>query len=103
MFIKTLATICAAGALALPAIGGDLVATEGRDTVRLAEGNCTNMTVLNQVDPEMRPHLRAASAELQGRNYAACWRMTTVGAHLIYEDGDQGLVPLSSLRTLLRV
>lgn len=103
MLYKAITTLCAACAIAAPALATDLVATEGRDTVRLAEAACTNTTVLNQVEHDMRRYLRAASAELQGRNYVACWRPTAVGAHLIYEDGDQGLVPLSNLRTLLRV
>jgi len=35
---------------------------------------------------------------VQGRTFAACWRMTPNGAHVMYEDGDQGLVPLSDLK-----
>lgn len=97
---KTIASICTACALVAPALAAELVATEGQDTVRLAETACTNTTVLEQADPEIRPLLRAATAELQGRNFVACWRPTAAGAHLIYEDGDQGLVPLTHLRPL---
>ncbi len=99
--IKSIASICAAFALAGPALAADMVASEGGDTVRLAEAACTNTTVLDKVDPAMRPYLRAASAELQGHTFVGCWRPTAAGAHLIYEDGDQGLVPLDNLRTLL--
>ncbi len=98
--IKTIASLCATLVLATPVLATDLVASEGSDSVRLAETACTNSTVLERAEPEIRPYLRAATAELQGRNFLACWRPTAEGAHLIYEDGDQGLVPLNNLRPL---
>jgi len=89
--------LCAALAAA-PALAGDLVARQGGDSVRLAEGPCKVEKVLGQLDPKLQEKYRAATATVQGRTFAACWRMTPAGAHLMYEDGDQGLVPSSDLK-----
>lgn len=89
--------LCAALAAA-PAIAGNLVARQGGDSVRLAEGPCKAQQVLSQLDPQLQEKYKEAIATVQGRTFAACWRMTPNGAHLLYEDGDQGLVPASDLR-----
>ena len=89
--------LCAAMAAA-PAIAGDLVARQGSDSVRLAEGPCKVEQVLSQLDPRLQKIYKEATATVQGRTFAACWRMTPNGAHLLYEDGDQGLVPTSDLK-----
>jgi hypothetical protein len=89
--------LCAALAAA-PAIAGDLVARQGGDTVRLGEGPCTSEQVLGRLEPALQRKYRAATATVQGRTFTACWRMTQQGAHLLYEDGDQGLVPASDIK-----
>lgn len=89
--------LCAALAAA-PAIAGNLVARQGGDSVRLAEGPCKVERVLSQLDPRLQDKYREATATVQGRTFSACWAMTPNGAHLLYEDGDQGLVPASDLK-----
>jgi hypothetical protein len=89
--------LCAALAAA-PVFAQDLVARQGTDSVRLADGPCTSQEVLGKLDPRLQKEYRAATAEVQGRTFSACWRMTSQGAHLLYEDGDQGLVPASDLK-----
>jgi hypothetical protein len=89
--------LCAALAAA-PAIAGDLVARQGGDTVRLGEGPCTSEQVLGRLEPALQTKYKTATATVQGRTFAACWRMTPNGAHLLYEDGDQGLVPSTDLK-----
>lgn len=86
---------------AAPAMASELVARQGSDTIRLANAACTSEPVLNRLDPQLRSQFRAASAVVQGRTYSACWRMTPTAAHLVYEDGDQGLVPLADLKPQL--
>ncbi|MCM2251952.1 MAG: hypothetical protein NDJ19_06300 [Ramlibacter sp.] len=92
-----LVLVCAALAAA-PAIAGDMVARHGGDSVRLGEGPCTSERVLGRLEPKLHPHFRAASAVVQGNNFAACWRKTGSVAVLLYEDGDQGIVPLADLK-----
>lgn len=89
--------LCAALAAA-PAFAGDLVARQGGDTVHLADAPCTSPQVLSRLEPRLQDQFKAATATVQGRTFAACWRLTEAGAHLLYEDGDQGLVPLTELK-----
>ena len=37
-------------------------------------------------------------AIVEGRTFTACWRKAANVAHLLYEDGDQGIVPLADLK-----
>jgi len=89
--------LCAALAAA-PAMAGDLVARQGGDIIRLAEAECTSELVLNRIEPQLKAQFRAAVAVVGGQTYTACWRPAGRAAHLIYEDGDQGLVPVSELK-----
>ncbi|MEF7616633.1 hypothetical protein V4F39_22155 [Aquincola sp. MAHUQ-54] len=83
---------------ALPARSGDLVAYEGGDLIRLSEAACTNEAVLNRIEPDARRHFRTASAVVQGQTYQACWGALPTAVYLIYEDGDQGVLPMSRLQ-----
>ena len=86
---------------AAPAFANDLVARQGGDTIRLVNAACTSEEILARVAPQLRSQFRVALATVDGRNYTACWRMTPGAAHLVYEDGDQGVVPLSALKPQL--
>ncbi len=100
--MKTLALVCAA-LIAAPAMAEEMVSYRDGNTIRLGEGDCTSELVLNQVEPALQTQFRSASVELEGQKFAACWRVTPAGAFLIYEDGDQGLVPFNSLKPLLSI
>jgi hypothetical protein len=50
------------------------------------------------LEPQLHSQFKAATAVVQGNNFAACWRKTGAVAHLLYEDGDQGIVPMSDLK-----
>jgi hypothetical protein len=89
--------LCAALA-ASPAFADDLVARQGSDSVRLAEAPCTSSEILGQLPPQVHPEFKAASAQVEGKTFAACWRKAGASAHLVYEDGDQGLIPLADLK-----
>jgi hypothetical protein len=64
------------------------VASNGKDWVRLSKEPCTRV---NAPDKAER---KAASAFIDGKPYFACWRPLNGQIHLVYEDGDQGLIPL---------
>ncbi|RYG14480.1 MAG: hypothetical protein EON92_02000 [Burkholderiales bacterium] len=82
---------------------GELVAYNGNDTIRLTEAPCTSESVLAHVPEEVRSDFMTANVTLKGERYTACWRITPVAAHLVYEDGDQGLVPVSILETTVEI
>ena len=92
------ALICAAAVLAAPALADELVASSGNDSVRLSSSPCSSEEVLNRLQPQFRAALRDATAVVQGRTFKACWIIEGHAAHLHYEDGDQGLIPLRDFK-----
>ncbi|MBC5781855.1 hypothetical protein H8N03_02800 [Ramlibacter sp. USB13] len=91
---------CAAFAAfaAAPAFSQDLIARQGDDSVRLSEDSCKSELVISRLEPGMAEQFRAASAMFQGQRFQACWRMMGNAAYLIYEDGDQGIIPATELK-----
>lgn len=89
--------LCAA-LVAVPAFADDLVARQGEDSVRLAEAPCTSERVLGQLPASMHGDFRAASAVVGGQTFTACWRLAGNAAFLVYEDGDQGVIPMDELK-----
>jgi hypothetical protein len=73
-------------------------ATNGNDSVRLFDTPCVNLAVLAHVTPRFHAEMRKAEATVGGREYAACWIVDGDSAHLMYEDGDQGLIPLRDFK-----
>ena len=83
---------------ASPSFAQDLIARQGDDSVRLSEDSCKSELVLARLEPGMHEQFRAASAMFQGQRFQACWRMMGNAAYLIYEDGDQGVIPAAELK-----
>jgi hypothetical protein len=92
------ALVCAAALMAAPALAEEVVASNGKDSVRLSSGPCTSQQVLGLLKPGFRSMLKDATAVVQGQTYRACWIVDGDSAHLLYEDGDQGLIPLSEFK-----
>ena len=93
------ALFCAALAIAAaPAFAQELVARQGDDSVRLTDAACQSDLVLSRIEPGQVEEYRAASAMFQGQRFQACWRMMGNAAYLVYEDGDQGIIPASELK-----
>lgn len=88
----------AAALVAGSALAGELVARNGKDEVRLSDAPCAVPQVLPLIPPQAQGEFRAARATIDGQSYLACWRPYGEGVHLIYEDGDQGMVPLRDLK-----
>ncbi|MGC3984754.1 MAG: hypothetical protein QM777_08520 [Pseudorhodoferax sp.] len=100
--IALLPVLCAA-LLATGARANDLVVNEGADSIRFTDAACSSQAVLQRIDPGDRPLFRTASATLQGQRYTACWSLVSTAVYLVYEDGDQGLVPVSKLKVPLDI
>jgi hypothetical protein len=92
------ALFCAAALLAAPALADELVASNGTDSVRLSSSPCTSAEVLSRLQPQFHSALREATATVQGKTFKACWVVEGHVAHLLYEDGDQGLIPLRDFK-----
>jgi hypothetical protein len=80
----------------------DMIARQGNNSVRLANAPCTSELVLARLRPELRPRFKAALAEVEGQTFQACWHAAGNVVHLLYEDGDQGIVPLADLKPDLK-
>jgi hypothetical protein len=93
VFCAALATLAAA-----PVFAQDLIARQGDDSVRLSEEACKSDLVLSRLEPGDIKDYHAASAVFQGQRFQACWRMMGNAAYLIYEDGDQGIIPAQELK-----
>lgn len=83
-----------------PALGWaqNLIARQGDDWVRLYDRPCESELVIGRLAPGAAETYRAAVAGFQGQTFQACWRMVGDSAHLVYEDGDQGLIPKGELK-----
>jgi hypothetical protein len=92
------ALLCAAALVAAPVLADELVAKNGNDSVRLSDSPCSSEQVLNRLKPQYRSELRDATAVVQGQTFKACWIVEGQAAHLLYEDGDQGLIPLADFK-----
>jgi hypothetical protein len=88
----------AAALVSAPSFAQTMVARQGDDSVRLTEDACKSQLVISRLDPGMADEFHAASAVFQGQRFQACWRMMGNAAYLIYEDGDQGVIPASELK-----
>ena len=93
VFCAALATFAVA-----PAFAEELVARQGDDSVRLSDAACKSELVLARLDPSSAEQYRSASAVFQGQRFQACWRVVGNAAHLVYEDGDQGIIPVNELK-----
>jgi hypothetical protein len=81
-------------------LAGDMVATHetSGDTVRLTQKPCGE-SVLRHLPQGTRGYYRAALAVIGGQQWSACWAMRQDGmVHLVYTDGDQGMIPVAQFR-----
>lgn len=79
------------------AFADDMLASNGGDSVRLTDKPCPE-PVLSTIPPELQGKVRAASAVINGRFFAACWIVSGGYVVLQYEDSDTGVIPMSEFR-----
>ena len=96
--MKAVVFCAALAAFAAPSFAQDLIARQGDDSVRLSENACKSELVLSRIEAGTAGEYRAASAVFQGQRFQACWRMMGNAAYLVYEDGDQGIIPAHELK-----
>jgi hypothetical protein len=93
--MKALALILA---LCTPLAYADYVAKSGKDSVRLTELPCP-VEILKLVPEGTRGYYLAAFVQVNGKAYNACWAVAAQDAvHLMYADGDQGLLPIAHFK-----
>ena len=82
----------------------DAIARQGSDWVRITASACTDAEVLERIaaaspgDKNAHLDFRAGTSSFQGQLYVHCWRPAGNVIHLMYGDGDQGIVPVGELK-----
>lgn len=84
------------------AFADDMVASRGADSVRLTQKPCP-AGILAMIPPQLMARVKAATATVDGKDYAACWIAANGQVILQYEDGDSGAIPLSEFRRAPKV
>ena len=95
--------LCAALAATAPALADVLVARHGENAVRLVDAPCAIEAVLSRVPASHQEHFKQATAVVNGQTFQGCWLAVGGRAHLFYEDGDMGVIPMSDLRAELSI
>lgn len=74
--------------VAAPAFASDLAMhnTQTGASIRLTEGACVDAKTLAEIKDEVAPKFKAASATIDGVNYAGCWLETRGRVVLFFED-----------------
>jgi hypothetical protein len=73
--------------------GTEMVAKQGDDVVRLMDAPCPYASVLRFIPEEARKEFRKADTRVGGQRYFACFRLLGSTVQVVYEDGDQGMIP----------
>lgn len=83
---------------ACPIGATELVARQGDDEVRLFESPCVHAGTLGLIKPEAREKFKKAAGRFSGQMFYGCWRPVGDSAVLVWEDGDQGIIPVTELK-----
>jgi hypothetical protein len=83
-------------ALAGLSASADLVSRHDKDFVILRDtaGSCP-AAIQEKINPEQVGRFKRADVQIEGKDYVACWAEASGAVFLIYDDGDQGLLPLN--------
>lgn len=103
LFKKILAVFLAIG-LFSTAYAESFIARQGKDYVLVhKDKSCENKAILALIPKALAPQFHAAEAVVGGQKYQACFIESPQGVILVYEDGDQGLVPYEAFTKLKEV
>lgn len=74
----------------------ELLATNGKNELRLFATACKSAPVLAEVGPTLGIRMHAARALVDGDTFEACWIVYQGTVFVIYDDGDRSSFPLSA-------
>ena len=78
-----------------PAFAGSYVYEHSPgNAVHLSDVACKHAVILAMVMDEFKDKFRKGRATVNGREYALCWIEAEDRAFMIYEDADQGVLPM---------
>lgn len=86
-----LAALIAAG----PVFATDMVVRADKDVLRLSDTACVHAGTLALLKPEYRSQFRKARAQIDGKDWFACWTLAPDGSvFVVFEDGDTQSFPV---------
>lgn len=75
-----------------------MIARRGSEYIRLWEAPCNHAGTLAQIKPEYRELFKKARAMVAGQDLYACWISENGQVFIIFEDGDQTVVPVDEFK-----
>jgi hypothetical protein len=91
-------TLIVAALLAAGPAFASQTARVGDDWVRLFDSPCVSMETMARIPPAMRDQFKKVQARFQGQTYFGCYIVRDGAAYVLYEDGDQGIIPLEAFK-----
>lgn len=88
LFILIVLVLATAPALA------EKVFAQGGDEIRIFDSPCVSVETMNRMPANARAGWNKAQGSIGGQRFFGCWREMTGVVYIIWEDGDQGVVPM---------
>lgn len=73
-------------------------ARQGDDWVRIFDSPCVSAETLARIPEQSRNTFSKAQGSFSGQKYFGCWRKMGDSVYIMWEDGDQGIVPQEDLK-----
>lgn len=89
--------------LAAPAFPGDRIGRQGEDEVKLFESPCVSVETYMRIPEGERRSYSKAVGLFQGQKFFGCWKPMGEGVYILWEDGDQGIIPGHELQPLTEI
>jgi hypothetical protein len=90
--------------LAPLALAGERVVRQGADEVRVFDSPCVSAETIGRIPEKDREGWNKVQGRFNGQRYFGCWRPLGDSAiHILWDDGDQGVIPLIELKPVLDI
>jgi hypothetical protein len=83
---------------AAPALAGERVARQGDDEVRVFDSPCVSAETIARMPEGSREGWNKVQGRFGGQRYFGCWRPAGDSVYILWEDGDEGVVPEQVLK-----
>jgi hypothetical protein len=100
---KFLLSVVAAFALFTAEAAGpvDFIARQGSDSVIIhTTSACSNEKIIARAPERFRDSLVSAKGHFQGKDFDACAFPYGESVYVLYDDGDNGMIPMSEFKPL---
>lgn len=96
--------ICAAliaASFAVPAFAGERITRMGKDEARFFDSPCVSAQTLARIPAADRKSFSKAQGIVGGQKFFGCWRPLGNSVYILWEDGDQGIIPNSDIKDVV--